>query len=347
MPKHNCSHLCLSCLLLWLIMIPSGCVRVRESVIEAEPPLSIPNPPGLPPSFTTPGLPYPLTFTRDGDIYMIDPDGTERNLLGKTPEIERGANWSPDGSYIALSTTTAGNSDITIVPMASLNVPLTKYTLSQTPHLDETNPTWSPDGRRLAYSAYRSGTWRIEVVDLSLFKDYRAPLVSSTRTVTPITQSLRLKAHPVWSPDGNSIAYTSDVGDRWQVTVTTIGQNRHRSFPGTETALPNTYRISSTAYPAWSPDGARMAFASTHSGNWDIYLVNADGTGWQRLTSHPAPDWHPAWSPDGKWIAFASGRSGSGDLYVVRNDGTELSQLTESPTPEDDPSWRPPPASGM
>ena len=49
--------------------------------------------------------------------------------------------------------------------------------------------------------------------------------------------------------------------------------------------------------PAWSPDGRQIAFYSERDGNWEIYLMNADGSGLTRLTDNPANDWFPSWAP--------------------------------------------------
>src|SRR3972149_4877919 len=65
-------------------------------------------------------------------------------------------------------------------------------------------------------------------------------------------------------------------------------------------------------FPAWSPDGGRIAFYSANDLQRDIYVARADGSGLANLTDDPAEDALPAWSPDGARIAFYSDRDGNG-----------------------------------
>jgi TolB protein len=71
------------------------------------------------------------------------------------------------------------------------------------------------------------------------------------------------------------------------------------------------------AWPTWRPDGKQIAFASNRSGNSDIWLMNANGSGLVNLTNNEAQDTSPAWSPDGKNLAFVSTRDGGSDIYVI------------------------------
>ena len=95
------------------------------------------------------------------------------------------------------------------------------------------------------------------------------------------------------------------------------------------------------ADPAWSPDGARLAFTTDRDGNSEIYVVDADRTGAVRLTNDPAADFHPAWSPDGTRIAFASSRFGAAEILAMNADGSSVARLTSHPASDDEPAWSP------
>jgi Tol biopolymer transport system component len=74
--------------------------------------------------------------------------------------------------------------------------------------------------------------------------------------------------------------------------------------------------------PMYSPDGMKLAFISTHDGDPEIFVMNADGTALSKLTDNSAVDAAPSWSPDGGKIVFTSDRSGSFELYRMNSDGS-------------------------
>lgn len=93
--------------------------------------------------------------------------------------------------------------------------------------------------------------------------------------------------------------------------------------------------------PAWSPNGAKLAFWSARDGNDEIYVMNQDGLGVERLTNHPNVDFRPRWSPDGAKIAFVSTRDGNFEIYVMDAGGTNLTRLTQHAGTDADPVWSP------
>lgn len=73
--------------------------------------------------------------------------------------------------------------------------------------------------------------------------------------------------------------------------------------------------------------GSRVLFSSNRAGNWDVWVVNFDGSGMQQLTTDPAIDGLGASSPDGKNIAFISNRGGSWAVWVMNTDGSNQRKL--------------------
>ncbi len=109
-----------------------------------------------------------------------------------------------------------------------------------------------------------------------------------------------------------------------------------------------TTSLADDSWPAWNPDGTKIAFQSnrnlTPGGNasqLDIYVINADGTGETRLTTDTTNEAQPAWSPDGTKIAFVSDRDGNNEVYLMNADGTGVTRLTTNLTADEQPAWSP------
>jgi len=125
--------------------------------------------------------------------------------------------------------------------------------------------------------------------------------------------------------DGDYAIYGLAGGHEWRLT-------KEKGDPATPAGL--LYQLQ----PAWSPDGASIAFASKRDGRWHIYVMHADGTGARRLTGTAQDDSHPTWSPDGRRIAFAR----AGDLYVVAAAGGRARRIRRGLGGElADPAWSP------
>ena len=95
------------------------------------------------------------------------------------------------------------------------------------------------------------------------------------------------------------------------------------------------------AFPTWSPDGTKIAFGSNSDGNYEIYVMNADGSGQTNLTNNSANDWYPSWSPDGTQITFSSERDGNAEIYFMNADGSGQLRLTDNPADDEISIWQP------
>ena len=97
----------------------------------------------------------------------------------------------------------------------------------------------------------------------------------------------------------------------------------------TKTKVNVSNRASFDADPAFSPDGNQIVFNSDRDDNFELYLMESDGSNVRRLTDHPAWDSHPVFSPDGTQIIFNSNRENeNSDLYLMNLDGGSITKLT-------------------
>jgi TolB protein len=153
----------------------------------------------------------------------------------------------------------------------------------------------------------------------------------------PATANRSLNINPTWLPDARGLAYASYVSKFPDIYVSLFdGRPPTRPAGGTD-VIQNTL-------PAVSPDGTRIAFASTRDGNFDIYVMNRDGSNARRVTSNAAADTTPTWSPTGTQIAFTSDRLGVGapEVFIMDADGLNQRQLTHEGY-ADRPTWSPSP----
>jgi dipeptidyl aminopeptidase/acylaminoacyl peptidase len=85
----------------------------------------------------------------------------------------------------------------------------------------------------------------------------------------------------------------------------------------------------------------KIAFESNRDGNYEIYSMNSNGTGLERLTNNPTDDFNAAWSPDGNKIAFTSLRDGNREIYSMNSNGKGLVvRLTNNPAEDLSPDWQ-------
>jgi TolB protein len=90
-------------------------------------------------------------------------------------------------------------------------------------------------------------------------------------------------------------------------------------------------------FPAWSPDGARIAFTSGRDGNWELYVMDSGGAHQRRLTRTPEDEGVPAWSSDGEKIAYVTDPINAPQIHLMNADGTGHEWLVDGNWP----TWSP------
>jgi TolB protein len=98
-------------------------------------------------------------------------------------------------------------------------------------------------------------------------------------------------------------------------------------------------------YPAWSPDGKKIAYADGVNNDVEVFVCDADGTNKKQMTTIGGINTLAAWSADGKKIAFQhfSNPQEPGALWTMDSDGTTQNQVipTEAPLQGGRPAWKP------
>jgi TolB protein len=282
-----------------------------------------------------------------GEIYLMDPDGTNPRRLTDDDFGDLFAKVSPDGKHIVFDSNRArvageplNTSDLFLMKADGTDVTLLTRGSSA---------TWSPDGKFIAFHASASGT------GLPIRPDPGAPYPDSDIFVARVGDLLesgpmmrtnitntpdQVEEDPDWSPDGQKIVFTRHPATEHPTQPPFLypSQALFVLNLGTGVVEQLTHGFEVRA-PAWSPDGTRILFmcrigdpvALTLVPTFEFCTMNEDGTNLTRLTRNTLLDATPTWSPDGQKIAFHRNLSGQLQLFVMNADGTDQTQLTFPP----------------
>jgi Tol biopolymer transport system component len=251
-----------------------------------------------------------IAFQRTGEgifVTRVANGFTRRVTSGVNDECPR---WSPDATRLVFAR--LGNISVTAASGASAASTLTNDHVSLF-------PTWSPNGNQIAFE-------RVSPADTLLV----------TKSDGSGERVLAHGGNPRWSPDGTMIAYIFDPGQD------------PSGFPGN----PQIYRIraeggigqnltqdnATNGFPAWSPDGAEIAFVkSDRNSARTIYIMGADGGSPRRVALGTTP----VWSPNGTRLAYVrTNGCDMSSIYVVNATGARPHRLTKGPW-DVSPVWSP------
>ena len=222
-----------------------------------------------------------LAYTRAGELYLMDI--MARSHTNLTPAMNIGGRlpkWSPDGRKIVYTSTVTGGEAIAVLDLNTGE----KYSTAIESYDRRVSNSWSPDGRYYLISTYLNGRLRV----------YRGDTTSDLLPL--IEQPASFVDDPVWSPDGQHIAFTAlqddvtriFVADAQTGEIAPVSRNTEGYYAGL----------------SWSPDS--QTIAAVHSSG-DVQLVNLSGEVVNAFdlphTPQIATGNFTSWSPDGRYIA--------------------------------------------
>jgi TolB protein len=278
-----------------------------------------------------------LAFVRDGEIYLINSDGTGLVQLSNVGPSRPGyaawatdLAWSPDGRRLAF-----GIEDDSQSYPAAINImhadgsTVNRLTDRGSEIWGSASPAWSPDGRVIVFSSFR-------------FPQSTTVYGLFTMEVDGAQDPVMLFGHPgasyhnhtpAWSPDGRKIVFTKPGVEPQFQDLYVMNADGSDVRPLLE--APRSGPAISYRQPAWSPDGQTIVVVACNAAEarCDLSVLNADGSGLRVI----APDGggsRPTWSPDGRMIAFESASS----VRFVRVDGSGNGLIV---TNGHSPAWRP------
>lgn len=228
------------------------------------------------------------------EIHLIKPDGSNHQIFPLDGVSEPALNVLTSTYQIAFR---AWGEQTT--PRSLLSSNLTgepRYRLGG--FWEDASPDWSPIENRVIFSSQRESDrrWRL----YTIWADGNAE------------KNLRREGKsPTFAPDGYRFAFESCDNGGNQCGLW-VGDLEHSEFDSQ--AILSNARAKS---PDWSPVGEQIAYMADLNGNWDLYVVESDGSNNRRLTDDPAVDGLPAWSPDGKWLAFLSNRGDNWGIWLL------------------------------
>lgn len=204
----------------------------------------------------------------DFDLYIMNADGSNLRKITTNDIGDWGPAWSPDGTKLAFHTEIGGDLEIYTINVDGSG--LRQMTNNST---NDRSVSWSPDGTQLVYHHIDEASRReIHIVDVN------------TLAVRTITDNTFYDGLADWGADGRIVFGSSRFDNNAEILI---------MQPDGSNVVRVTNQNNTDDDPAWSPNGQQIVFESDRGGSYDIWVINADGTGLTQLMNNPSRDWSP------------------------------------------------------
>jgi hypothetical protein len=175
---------------------------------------------------------------------------------------------------------------------------------------EDSHPDWSPDGQRLIFDSGRNGDGITRIYTIDATGDNEQNMFIAGQ-------------QPSWAPDGQRFVYRGCdlTGNRCGLWVALAVEPK--SWETGINMIGPVIQAEQVAHPDWSPTRDEIVYQRNENGNWNLWLVNVDGSNDHRLTSGPTIEGLPDWSPDGNWVAYLAYDGRTWQIRIVSRDGRD------------------------
>jgi Tol biopolymer transport system component len=253
-----------------------------------------------------------FTSVRNGnaEVCIINADGTGFENLTDDDAYDDQPMLSPDGTEVVFVSNRDGNRELYLMNVASGDV----VRLTNTDD-SEIDPVFTADASRVIYTL-ETGKGR-DVYELDLVS-------GESRAIYAEGEGERM----AYQGPGGEIVYVADVDGSDEIMIEdSSGRKQLTDSPGID------------FMPTITPDGERVFFVTTREGDYDLYLMNADGTGVRPFLNTETGEGRGAPSPDGGYVAVANEETGTLDIWIHDMDGNRVLQLTDDTYDNYEPHW--------
>jgi Tol biopolymer transport system component len=270
--------------------------------------------PVLPTGTIPPTLPenvwisYNSTVNGSRDIFLLNPTTGENKEVIADASHDKVGTWSPDGQFLAFESNRGSTDYYQIYLFDNDQRSITR--LTELAACSNWAPTWSPDGSKIVF--------------YSNCEDERRDIYVMNRDGSgrkKLTSGPGENKFPVFSPNGNSIAFTSTRDGKDEILLMNVDGSNQRI-------------IAEGCSATFSPDGKWLWF-STICNDSEIKRVQIDGSNLSKIGSMLG--YNPSLSPNGQFVVFQA----SNDIWIMAVDGSNPTQLTFGGALDGAPSWRP------
>ena len=258
------------------------------------------------------------------EVYTMNPDGSNPKKISNHPKTDYAFCSSENGKSIYFYSNRDGNDEIYKMNLDGLKV----ENISNHPSSDRV-PEISKNEKWLAFQSDRDEkSGEIYLMNLE------------SKNIIRLTNNNLYEESPCFSSNGKKILFTRQIKEKKDTLEVSNGEIFIMDLK-TKKEIRLTNKDGFDSGAKFSPNQKQIAFYGKDeiTGNYDIFIMNADGTNLTNLTNDVLEDYSPTWSPEGSWLAFTRGNAENYDVWIINIHTKELRRLTTQPKRDESPFW--------